>query len=183
MTPFLTFYTPTYQRPLQLARCLQSVADQSIVEEIEQIVIPDHIGRGVGGMYAQVPSYVSAVHGEYVHFLADDDVLADTTVVEELQLFVREYADPPAVVIVHVVKGGLNLPIRYEGVPVQGCIDLGCFVVRGDIWREFAGKGAYTQRYEGDFDFGVALWDAGHAFVYNPELLFMHGAISKGKPE
>jgi hypothetical protein len=180
--PFLTFYTPTYQRPRALGRCLASVTKQTFVSEIEQVVIPDHVGRGIAGMYAQVPSYVSAVHGEYVHFLADDDVLESADVVERLYEFVRENDNPP-VVIVHVVKGGLNLPLDYSGIPVQGKIDLGCAVVRGDIWRDFAGRGSYGLRYEGDFDFVAALWNAKLPFTYFPGLLFMRGAIMKGTAE
>jgi hypothetical protein len=57
--PFLTFYTPSYRRPHGLAKCLASVQMQTIVSEIEQIVIPDHVGLGVGGMFAQVSRYAS----------------------------------------------------------------------------------------------------------------------------
>jgi hypothetical protein len=47
MQPFLTLYTATYKRPQQLARCLASVAMQTLVNEIEHIVIPDHVGLGM----------------------------------------------------------------------------------------------------------------------------------------
>jgi hypothetical protein len=93
MQPFITFYTPTYKRPQALARCLASVASQTVVGEIEQIVIPDHVGVGIHGMYARVPQYASAVHGEYVMFLCDDDVLADATVVETVKTFAGRHEE------------------------------------------------------------------------------------------
>ena len=63
MTPFISFYTPTYRRPEGLAACLASVGRQTVVDEIEQVVIPDHLGRGIGGMYGELPKYVDALHG------------------------------------------------------------------------------------------------------------------------
>ena len=65
--PFLTFYTPTYKRPEGLAQCLASVAAQTIADEIEQVVIPDHVGIGIDGMYRRLPTYTEAVHGMSVH--------------------------------------------------------------------------------------------------------------------
>lgn len=183
MQPFISFYTPTYRRPQALARCLASVGRQSLVDRIEQIVIPDHVGRGVAGMYAQVPQYVSAVHGEYVHFLADDDELVSSGVVKRLHGFIEAQDERPAVVIVRAEKGRTMLPMAPYGAPAEGRIDLGCFVVRGDLWRDFAGRGAYGQRYEGDYDFGKALWDAGHPFNYALHIVFVRGAVMNGAAE
>lgn len=181
--PFITLYTPTYKRPQALVRCIKSVERQTIADQIEQIIIPDYVGRGVGGMYEQVPQYVSAVHGQYVYFLADDDVLDASDVVERVRDYVQEQDEPPPVIIVRAEKGGLMLPLEPHGEPVQGHIDLGCFIVRGDLWREFAGRGAYGNRYEGDYDFGRALWDAGHAFHYCLHIVMLRGAVSHGAAE
>lgn len=190
MQPFITFYTPTYQRPKALERCFESVRKQTIVRQIEQIVIPDHVGRGIAGMYADLPTHVGACNGEYVHFLADDDMLAAPDVVEQLQVFINgnshhHYREDqrPAVVVVRVIKGNLELPLQFDGPPIQGRVDLGCFVVRGDVWRDFAGRGAYGQRYEGDYDFARAMWDAGVPFKYHRDLLFMVGDVRNGVAE
>jgi hypothetical protein len=180
MQPFLSLYTPTFRRPRGLTSCLASVAAQTAVEDIQHIVIPDHVGVGVGGMYARVPFYANAVHGQYVHLLADDDVLAGPGVVAQ----VKERAEReglPAVLIVSATKGHLTLPLDDHGPPVCGRIDLGCLIVRRDIWQRHVGD--YAQCYEGDYWFAKALWDAGHRFVYARDITFLTGGVSRGAAE
>jgi hypothetical protein len=180
MQPFLTLYTPTYRRPIALAKCLASVAAQSAVSEIEQIVIADHVGVGIDGMYQRIPQYVEAVHGQYVHLLADDDVLAGPQAVAQLKARAEAEGFPP-VLIVSAIKGFLTLPLDDHGPPVCGRIDLGCLVVRQDVWKQHVGD--YGKRYEGDFDMAHALWDAGHQFVYARDITFLIGAVSRGAAE
>lgn len=180
MEPFLSLYTPTFRRPRGLTSCLASVAAQTAFNDIEHVVIPDYVGVGVDGMYARVPFYANALHGQYVHLLADDDVLAGPDVVSQLRD--RAQAEGlPAVLIVKAVKGSMVLPIDNAGPPVCGRIDLGCLVVRRDIWQQHAGD--YGKNYEGDFWFAKALWDAGHRFVYATDITFLHGAVSRGAAE
>jgi hypothetical protein len=177
--PFLSFYTPTYRRPAGLAACLASVGQQTLAAEIEQVVIPDHVGIGIAGMYQRVPHYAPAVHGRYVHVLADDDVLAGPTVVAELKAYAEAMLFP-AVIICKAQKGGQVWPSRMSGPPLMGQIDLGCVIVRGDVWKHFAG--CYGLRYEGDYDHVLALWQAGVAFTFW-DRVFMIGAVSHGRPE
>jgi len=185
--PFLTFITPTYRRPRRLASCLESVSSQSGVSGVEHLVLPDHVGVGIDGMYARLPRYAEAVHGEYVHVLADDDVLADCGAVEALREVARAKGMPP-VLIVDVVKhmepGPLRLPLDGARVaelgPIEGRIDLGCLVVRADVWKAHVHQ--YGRRYAGDFDFAAALWSAGHPFTY-AGVMFLFGAVMRGRPE
>ncbi len=179
MQPFLSFYTPTYKRPQQLTRCLASVADQTLVREIEHIVIPDHVGVGIDGMYQRVPQYAHAVHGEYVHFLADDDVLASPNVVEVVK-YAAQATNYPPMLLVKVNKGGQFLPQGQPWPPVLGQIDLGCLITRADVWKAHANR--YGLRYEGDFDFALAVADSGYDAVM-VDLLFLVGAVSRGVPE
>lgn len=180
--PFLTLYTPTFRRPRQLAACLASVQAQTAVSEIEQIVIPDHIGIGVEGMYATVPKYGEAVHGEYVHLFCDDDVLAAPDVVERVKSFAREHDSPPAI-IVKSEKAGSVWPAKMEGPPVCGAIDLGCVITRADIWTHLVLCGAYKPIYEGDFTFASALWEIAGPRWHYFDLLFCRGAVSRGAAE
>ncbi len=179
MTPFITFYTPTYRRPQQLARCLESVRTQTAVEQIEQIVIPDHIGIGVGGMYGRVAAYVDAVHGAYVHMLCDDDVLADPSVVEQVAAFAVAHDFPP-VILVKANKGGNVYPQGTPWPPHCGAIDLGCVMTRADVWKQHAKD--YAPVYEGDYWHMKALADAGHQAVVC-DLLFCVGGVSRGQAE
>jgi hypothetical protein len=178
VSPFITFVTPTYKRPTLLAKCLASVSAQTIAWDIEHVVIADHVGIGIAGVYERLPSYASAVHGQYVHVLADDDVLASPTVVEEVRTAAAKAQFPP-VVLVGVLKGNLLI---YEPTwpPECGFIDLGSLVVRSDVWKRHVGD--YGKRYEGDFDFALAVSEAGHAVARCP-ITFLHGAVMQGKPE
>jgi hypothetical protein len=175
--PFLSFYTPTYRRPMLLAACLESVRQQTV--PCEQLVVPDHVGLGIAGMYARVARYAGALHGRYVHFLADDDQLAAPDVVARVADFAQAHGDPP-VIIVQAIKNGLRLPLTLEGPPREGAIDLGCLITRRDIWTQHAD--CYGRRYEGDYDFARSLWDDGHPFTYAP-ILFETGPALKGAGE
>ena len=185
--PFISFYTPTYRRPQQLAACMASVANQTYARKIEQVIIPDHVGLGIAGMYEQVPLYKEAMHGRYVHFLADDDILPTPLVVERLHSWVERWKDEhaadldPEVIIVSSEKNGQRWPHQWSGEPVCGAIDLGCFVVRTDIWKKHAND--YGKRYEGDYDFIKTLWNAGYRFCFFCELVLVRGAVSRGAPE
>jgi hypothetical protein len=179
MTPFLTLYTPTYKRPQALQRCMASVESQTLINEIEHLIVPDYVGLGIGGMYQRVPSHAPAVNGRYVHFLADDDVLASPSVVEQVQQIAQDHGNP-ALILVRVIKGGLSLPGPEPWPPIEGAIDLGCMIVRSDVWKAHAH--CYGNRYEGDADFAIALHKSGVREVY-ADLLFMVGAVMHGAAE
>lgn len=179
MEPFITFYTPTYRRPLGLARNLASVQAQTRVQDIEQIVIPDHIGIGIDGMFARVPEYADAVHGRYVAFLCDDDELSGPDVVERLE-YAAEAEGYPPLLVVQTRKGGTVLPSGEAWPPRMGQIDLNCAVVRRDIWQRHAGH--YGRRYEGDFDFMWSLWVEGVPAV-PVDLVLSVGGVSRGAAE
>lgn len=181
MTPFLTFYTPTYRRPQQLAACLESVRRQTIADQIEQIVLPDHVGLGiVEGLFNRLAAYASAAHGDYVQVLADDDVLASPTVVEEVRAFAQAHDQPP-VIVVTVQKGSWVLPGGTLNPPECGQIDMACLIQRRDIYQRFV-TAYQTGRYEADFDHAYALWAAGVPFAVCPTR-FVVGAVSKGAVE
>jgi hypothetical protein len=179
MRPFLTLYTASYKRPHGLQRCMESVAHQTLVNEIEHLIVPDYVGVGIGGMYQRVSAIRDAVHGDYVHFLADDDVLASPTVVEEVKR-AAEQNGYPSMLLVRVVKGQMSLPQGQPWPPVCGAIDLGCMVTRSDVWKAHAHR--YGNRYEGDFDFAHAVAQSGHSAVF-VDLLFLVGGVSHGEPE
>jgi hypothetical protein len=163
---------------MALGRCLASVARQSDVQTLEQIVIVDHLGIGIDGMYTRVPDYADAVHGSYVHVLADDDELASPDVMAYVHAFAEDHGMPP-VILVAVQKGPLTFTAP-SWPPELGNIDLGSLIVRADVWKAHAAD--WGHRYEGDFDFASALHRAGHAAVYCP-VLFLRGAQSRGAAE
>ena len=178
--PFLTFYTPTYKRPQALPRCLASVAAQTAVADVEQVVIVDHVGRGVAGMFESVPQYVDALHGLYVHLLGDDDELAAPDVVERVRAFAVEH-DYPQLILVWTIKGGFRWPAGATMWPPRMArIDSACAIVRRDVWRDHARS--WGLRYEGDFDFLNAL-HLDNVRVAFCDLLFATGAVSRGRAE
>lgn len=194
MAPFLSFYTPVFlradgspARPTALAACKMSVAAQSIgPEAIQHEIVVDAVlgGSGVEGMFAQVPANAHRMRGEYVHMLADDDVLFGPRAVQQLRDFVLSRAEPPAVVLVNSWKthpqGWLRLPIEWAGVPVMGAVDLGCIITRRDVWQAHAAD--YGAEYESDFRFLDALYRAGHE-IARFDLDFVQGAVMRGAAE
>jgi hypothetical protein len=182
MTPFLTFLTPTFQRPKGLAACMASVAEQTESSAIEHLILADYVGAGVGAMFARLPDYVDAVHGAYVHVLSDDEVLTGPTVVAELRRFAAAH-DYPAAICVRgeYAQFGL-LPNDSINPPVLGHIGLGCLVTRVDVWRSITRAGGWGHRYEGDYDFARAVYDFGHRWQLC-DVVLMSGCCHRGQPE
>jgi hypothetical protein len=180
-TPFLTLYTPTFRRPQQLARCLQSVSLQTEAKEVQHIVVPDHVGHGVSqGLFGRVATYAPSIIGRYVNLFCDDDVLAAETVVGQVKSFAEQRNYPP-VIVANVRKGIHTLPMcDPEGEPICGQVDLTSFIVRTDVWKE--NIHAYGARYEGDYDHAKHLYDSGIRFSFCP-VLWAVGAQSNGRPE
>lgn len=185
----LTCYTPYFRllnglvaRPVALARCVQSVANQRGVSVQHELVEDRELGgSGVGGMFAQVPANAHRVTGDYVVFLADDDELTTDDAVRQLAKII-EAADRPDVVIVSTEKGHHGrLPYESFGPPVSGRIDLNCVVTRRDVWLQHVHD--YGNTYEGDFAHASAMWNAGRRFHYATELLLSRGAVSGGAAE
>jgi hypothetical protein len=178
---FLSLYTPTFRRPAGLAACLASVSAQTAAADLEQIVIPDHVGYGiVNGLYGRMPWYAPALRGNYVNILADDDVLAGDDVVARVRDFAGQQ-DYPDVIVVRVCKNGVFLPMGDPvGRPICGQVDMTSFIVRRDVWLRHLGD--YGARYEGDFDHAVALFEAGHRFAFC-DVLWAIGGASNGRPE
>lgn len=178
---FITFLTPTFRRPKALAQCLASVQKQTAVDRIQQIVIVDHVGVGVGGMFTMLPHYAPIVQGQYVHILCDDDVLTDSDVVAEVERAARG-CDCPPFIIVEAEKGGIVYPVGPAWPPQLGRIDLGCLIVRADVWSDHAHH--YGNAYEGDYHFAAALKQSAVApYLELSPLLFSRGAVSRGAPE
>lgn len=183
--PFLTIYTATYKRPLALARLMESIQKQTAVEDIEHIVIPDHVGYGlVNGLFGRIPWYADACRGRFVVVVGDDDWLADERAVERIRAKVKpllEQDEQPQVVVVRVQKNGRQYPrLPDAGPPVLGDMDLSCYLLRSDIWQRHCED--YGQRYEGDFDHAKVLWEKGYRHVFC-DVTFVEGKNAHGRPE
>ena len=176
--PFLTIFTCTYQRPKGLEACLRSVARQTLAHEIEHIVLPDHVGVAPNdAVYGRLPKYVDAVHGEYVHVLGDDDVLADDRVVERLKQFAERNGNPD-VIVLKCKKGDQVYP--KSDLFREGDIDLCNFVVDADMWKACMER--YGEHYKCDFGFYSELCDYVEGFD-RFDCLFAQGAVGGGRPE
>jgi hypothetical protein len=178
--PFLTLWTTSYMRPQALARNMESVAKQTAVEHVEQLVFPDHVGYGWDAMYERVKWYASAARGNYVAWLNDDDALAGVNAVANLMKMARQAGDPE-VLVVRVKKGTTEFPRDGSGwPPAHALVDLGSYVVRRDIWLQHLND--YGHRYEGDYDHAAAMYLAGRK-AFKTDLLFAEGAAGGGRPE
>lgn len=175
--PFLTLLTCAYRRPQALARNLASVARQTAVAHIEQIVLPDHVGYGWDAMYGRAAWYAQAVHGRYVTWLNDDDALVQEDVVAKLMTLTQ---GEPEVVIVKVRKGGVVFPKQCPVPPIEGNVDLGCYVLRRDVWQRHVSD--YGHRYQGDYDHALVLEGRNYRTLIL-DVLFAEGPASGGVTE
>lgn len=176
----ITFYTPTYKRPRLLAQCRESVALQSD-RDSQHLVIVDEVGLGIDGMFAAIPTHTGEIAGDYVYVLQDDDVLADRDVVAEFKRFVHEHDEPP-VVIVRNDKAQYGVqPTLWQQEPRLGCIDLGSYIVRADVFRAHADQ--FGRAYSGDFPFIHYLWSAGYEFAWWDRMFAVAQQIGLGRPE
>jgi hypothetical protein len=180
-SPFLSLYTPLFRRPAAFAKNQESIGRQTAAHEVQQVVVPDHVGHGVAeGLYGRVAWYAPVMRGKYVNFLCDDDVLAADDVVAKLMAFAAS-RDFPAVIIAPVIKGSVRLPAcTPTSEPICGQVDLTSYIVRADVWRQHLDD--YGRRYEGDYDHAKATWDAGHVPAYF-DVLWAIGGASNGRPE
>ena len=184
MTPFLSFYTPTHRRPKALAACMASVAAQTAVDDIEQVIVADHVGTGMAGMFERIADYADALHGRYIHVLSDDEILASPTVVADVRHFIRENGYPTCVAVrVQYEEFGILPPPNFDGRPRLAQIGLSCLITRGDFWRWMVAQGGYGRRYEGDYDFAQMAWEHGHPWVACPVIFTETGRSGQGKPE
>lgn len=174
----LSIYTPTFQRPGLLADCIASVEAQTV--PVEHVIVHDHVGLGVGGMFADIPNHAHRVTGDLVMVLSDDNLLVDSQVAEDL-LRVWDGHGCPDVVMFKGSIGQCVQPVAWEQEPVECQVDLSCFAVERQVWQEHAGD--WGHRYEGDFDFIHSLWTAGYTFFWWNRLCFMAQVISRGQPE
>lgn len=175
--PFVTLLTTAFRRPQALARNLASVCRQTAVDDLEQIVLPDHVGYGWEAMYGRVVWYRDWPRGRYVNWLNDDDALAGPKVVETAR---AQAADYP-ILIARVRKGEQIYPqCDPLGSPVMGAVDLGSYIVRLDVWQRHVTD--YGHRYEGDYDHAVALHRAGYPVRVLP-FVWAEGPASGGRPE
>lgn len=179
--PFLSLYTTTYRRPEALRACLLSVTAQTAADDLEQLVVPDHVGYGVAAsLYGRLPWYAPVLRGRYVALLCDDDVLAAPDVVARVRGFATFHGEPD-VIVTRVCKGGLFLPLCDPvGPPICGQVDLCSYIVRGDVWHRHVRD--YGLRYEGDYDHVAALYAAGAHFAFC-DVLWAIGGASNGRPE
>lgn len=174
---FLSVYTPTFKRPRMLAQCKQSVWHQT--RPVEHVIVPDDVGIGIDGMFADIRNHVDEVHGHYVMVLSDDNVLLDECVAEEMELACEGFDTPDVLVFKGEIVG--IMPSLWEVEPVLGRIDLSCFAVKRDVWVQHCRD--WGERYEGDFDFIHALWRAGRSFAWWDRVCFKALQISRGLPE
>lgn len=175
---FLTIYTPTYKRPTYLAQNQASVWAQTC-QDVEQVVVVDEVGIGIEGMYEEIPGHADLIRGDYVYILQDDDVLADGQVVADLREFVVANKRPEVVMVRNLKRGNIYPAWRQE--PICGLVDLGSYVIRGDVFHKNAHR--FGRRYAGDYDFIRALWDDGYDFAWCDRLFAAAQALGLGRPE
>lgn len=175
---FLTVYTPTYRRPNLLAMCRASVLAQT--SPVEHVIIHDRQGLGVDGMFADIPNHTDKVHGAYVMVLSDDNVLTDPDFAADLERVTCANGKPDVVMFKGEIQGTVQ-PAAWGGEPIETMVDLSCYAVKTEVWKQHSRD--WGHRYEGDFDFIHRLWERGYRFLWWDKMVFRAQQISRGLPE
>lgn len=162
--PFLSILTPTYKRPTMLEVCRESVRQQTRFDVVQQLIMEDTQGIGVGGQYSLYGQIAPLLPGDYVMVLCDDDYLCDPHLVEDMISIVD--AHHPQLIMVRWQYDKRVLPDGdcWHGEPREGFLGLSNWIVSGNVWRAFAH--CHGNRYAGDFDFIAAIWPAVRDSVY-----------------
>jgi len=150
----LTIITPTFKRPIGLDFCRATVAAQVESREIQHLIVRDDIGKGVAGMYRDLPLVNEQIKGEWVFVLSDDDCLIYPALIPSLRAIVLEHQ--PDVIMVPQYYNGRLLPDPrcWHAPPECGFVTLSNWIVKRELHTRFP----YGARYEGDFDFISAVW-------------------------
>lgn len=172
---YLTILTRSFRRPECLARCVDSVARQTD-PDVEQIILHDPIGRGVGQSYLDL-RYLWP-RGDYVYLLDDDDYLIDPDFVAAL----KRHTEHSDVIFVGMDIKGRVLPDWSEGLR-RGNIAVSCFVVRREVWMEHARD--LLDDYSADFYLIEAIMKCarGHTHSELGRVVVRADRISNGRAE
>jgi len=178
-TRFLSVYTATYNRPQLLDRCMTSVLRQSL--PCEHIIVHDHVGLGVAGMYTDVKNHAHRCTGDYVMMLNDDDYLRHNDVVWDLW-----QADHGSDAEVLMFRGDLCGEIypredSWRFAPNLGSVCISNFAMRNDIWLKHARD--WQPIYEADFAMIDLLWKQNYTFKWLDPVVFVVDRVSRGQPE
>jgi len=182
VTPFLSVFTRHMaSRPRQFEECLRSLTAQTD-QDFEQIVIVDHVGRGVAWANRQFVAYQQAVRGDYVLTLDDDDVLVRP---EAVALLRAAAAESQADIIIfkgdHGPLGILPDRLVWQKRPLHGHISGQDFIVRREVWQRHAD--CYPAIYAADYAFISELWRCGYKAHWLDVVLTKQQCIGRGKPE
>lgn len=162
---FLEVITRTFgKRPKMLARNLESLTVQTDSDWCRTVVVDDK-ERGVAWAVGNLATVEAT--GEYVWVLDDDDLCCRPTLVAELKDITERIAPDVIMVKAYHAKFGM-LPSRanWTSRPVLGNVGTSCYIVRRDVWN--AHHDAWTERYDGDYWFIDALWNAKCSVYWHP---------------
>ena len=178
--PFITFLTFSAY-PELLPRCMESVKEQTAVDRIEHIIVPDYQLLGVGkGSAAKWAGVGRAATGQYIHILDDDDVLTGRRVVEELiEAYKGHRGDLPVMTVNYYRE---NKHTMYPAQPMDerpklGHVCNGNYIYRWDVFQAVAPR--VEPCYVSDWGLADLAWTVG----YHPHHLpidFSHGKSSHG---
>jgi len=172
--------TRCYKRPGML-RVNQASLDAQTDDDWQQTLLVDDIGRGVHWANRTLGRYGSQLEGDYIWVLDDDDECIRPTFFAELRGIIEAHS--PDVIFVkmdHKERG--ILPDKGWGCePIHSDIGCSAFVVKREIWQQFADK--WDASYAGDYGFISAVFACGPKVIWHDVIASQVQRISFGKPE
>jgi len=154
---FLTFVTRTCGRPIMLRKNIDSLLMQTD-NDWRQIILVDDDKRGMQFAEEMLISNKSRVKGDYVYVFDDDHRLITPGFVSGIRTIVAA-TNPDIIMVKCRIRGHGILPRPWmgNGGYLKGAhVDIGCFVVRGEVWGNYIYMIAHP--YGGDWYFYDKLW-------------------------
>lgn len=180
----LEIVTRCYARTILLAANQTSLRGQTD-RDWQQTLLVDNVGRGVTWANAQLASFEPAADTGYVWLLDDDDLCIAPNLVADVRRLATLHAMPPAIIVRmdHGPMGVLPDDEHWRQPPALTRIGCSAIITRADVWRQHRQAWA-SGRYEADFDFIAAVWQA-EAFqiIWHDLVASRVQRVSRGAPE
>jgi hypothetical protein len=179
--PFLEVITRHYTRRPNLVQDNFASLDAQTCDDWVQTLLVDDVGHSVEWANYWLGKYGPNLEGDYIWVLDDDDICVRDTFVEEIAHIVQ--AHNPDVIICKIDANGVIPPPQLWGKPPQITqIGMACFVVRREVWQEYAD--AFWPKLAADFNFINAVWQAGkYEWYWHDQLVMKIQQVGRGRPE
>ena len=155
--------------------------DMQTCDDWVQTLLVDATGHSVEWANYWLGKYGPNLIGEYIWVFDDDDICVCKTFVEDLKRIVAEY-NPDVIISREDANGIIPPDDLWMKEPRISRIGMGNFVVRREVWQEYADS--FWPKLAADYNFIRTIWDTGkYKWYWNDVLVHKIQQVGRGRPE